>query len=58
MLLHKSTRDSRIVALVLMYTDGFLTDTLDLPPSSKWETNTGVVNSISVHLDMFCRGLL
>lgn len=58
MLVYKSTRDSRIVALVLVYTDIFLTGILDLPPTTKWEMDIEVVNSISVHPDMFCKGFL
>lgn len=58
MLVYKSTRDRRIAALFLVYTDIFLSGILDLPPTTKWEMNTGVVNSISVHSDMVSEGFL
>lgn len=56
--MYKSTRDSRIVVLVLVYTDRFLTDILDLPPTTKWDMKIGVANSISVQPDMFCKDFL
>lgn len=58
MLVYKSARDSRIVVLALMYRDIFLTDILDLPPTTKWEVNIGAVNSTSVHPVSFCKGFL
>lgn len=57
MLVYKSTRDSRISALLLVCTGIFVVDVLNLLPTTKGKGIIAVVNSISVHPDTSGLGL-